>query len=94
VAKPGSCVEAALTELCAEYGYCLPDEAWEALLHNVPPSADAFVDAVLVAEGRDPVLVDALERDQLREVVRDWLFDDGDGRGTKSGLPRTPASGH
>jgi hypothetical protein len=43
---------------------------------------------VLRAEGRDPILVDKEERHELREVVREWLFDDGQGRGSKSGLPR------
>jgi hypothetical protein len=90
VPKPRSCAEAPLTELCAGYGYCLPEEGWEGFVRDVPPDPDAFVDAVLVAEGRDPFLTDTRERHELREVVRDWLFDDGVGRGTKSGLPRTP----
>jgi hypothetical protein len=91
MSKPGSCAEAALDELCAKYGYCLPSEKAEELLTNSPDNADAFVDAVLIAEGIDPSLVDKHARRQLREVVSGWLFDDGRGRGTKSGLPQFPS---
>lgn|GEM_PF-6149247 len=90
MSKPASRVEAALGELCVKYGYCLPEEQAAALLSDVPEDADAFVDAVLIAEGRDPALADTRERHALRDVVRDWLFD-GQGRGAKSGLPRLPA---
>jgi hypothetical protein len=85
--KPASRVEAALVELCMKYGYCPSEEKAQALLTDVPASVDAVVDAVLAAEGRNPSLVDRRERHQLREVVRDWLFDE-QGRGAKSGLPR------
>jgi hypothetical protein len=91
--KPASLAEAALHELCVGYGYCLQGEKEEALLADVPEDADAFVDAVLIAEGRDPSLLDKQERHELREVVRDWLFDDERGRGAKSGLPRLPPAG-
>jgi hypothetical protein len=87
VAKPQSCAEAALWELCVEYGYCL-GRAGDSLLTDVPEDADAFVDAVLLAEGREPLCLTKAERQALVDVVRDWLFDDGRGRGTKSGLPR------
>ena len=89
MSKPATCAEAALGELCVKYGYCLPEEQAETLLADVPEDADAFVDAVLIAEGHDPTLVDPRERHELRDVVRDWLFD-GQGRGAKSGLPRLP----
>src|SRR6058998_2681378 len=88
VSKPGSRLEAALRELCEKHGYCLSGEKTEALLTDVPEDADTFVDAVLIAEGRNPALIDKGERDELREVVRGWLFDGGKGRGAKSGLPR------
>jgi hypothetical protein len=77
VSKPASRVEAALRELCEKYGYCLPGEKTDALLGQLPEDADAFVDAVLMAEGRDPTLIDKGERRELRDVFRDWLFDDG-----------------
>jgi hypothetical protein len=87
VGKPASRLEAALFELCVRYGYCLSDEKAQALLKDVPANADTFVDAVLAAEGRNPSLVAGQERDELREVACDWLFDE-QGRGAKSGLPR------
>jgi hypothetical protein len=80
-------VEAALIELCVKYGYCIPDEKAHPLLGDVPDDADAFLAAVLAADGRDPALVDKRERQELRGVVCDWLFDP-QGRGAKSGLPR------
>jgi len=89
VGKPASRAEAALGELCVKYGYCLQEERAEELLAEAPEDADAFVDAVLIAEGRNPTLVDTRERHELRDVVRDWLFD-GQGRGAKSGHPRLP----
>jgi hypothetical protein len=89
--KAASQVEALLRELCVRYGYCLPAEKEDALLAGVPKDPDAFVDAVLTAEGLDPFLTDKAVRQELREVVCDWLFDDGQGRGTKSGLPRLPS---
>jgi len=45
---------------------------------------------VLDAEGFDPTFFDKRKRQELLAVVRDWLFDDGKGRGTKSKLPRLP----
>jgi hypothetical protein len=92
VIKPESCADAALDELCVRYGYCLVGEKAEALLANVPDDPDGFVDAVLIAEGHpNPALLDKHERHELCEVVRDWLYDDGKGRGAKSGLPRLPS---
>jgi hypothetical protein len=90
VSRPASCAEAALYELCVKYGYCLGADKTEALLADVPKDVDAFVDAVLAAESIEPSLADRQTRVQLRDVVADWLFDHGRGRGTKSGLPRLP----
>jgi hypothetical protein len=90
MSKPVSCAEAALAELCAKYGYCLGEENNQAILSDVPENPDSFVDAVLAAEGFDPALIDKRHRLALREVVCDWLFDDGQGCGAKSGLPRLP----
>jgi hypothetical protein len=80
--KPRSRVEAALYELCVSYGYCLGGEENDALIADPPGDPDAFLDAVLVAEGNDPTVLNKRQRDQLRQVVSDWLFDDGDGCGT------------
>ena len=89
--KRGSRAEVALTELCARFGYCIPPDAAEAILANPPADAEAFVDAVVVAEGRDPVMVSSDERGPMLETVNDWMFD-GCGRGTVSGLPLYPAA--
>jgi hypothetical protein len=86
--KPETRVEAALIELCVVYGFCLPPDEAEALLADPPQELDAFVDAVLVAEGFPTAdLCDAKTVGWVRGVLRDWLFDDGDGKGTRSGLP-------
>ena len=88
--KPGSRAEALLYELCVKYGYCLPVDMAEAILAKQPEDADEFLDAVLVANGGGPAIMDARARNQLRDVVCDWLFDQGRGRGTQSGLPDYP----
>jgi hypothetical protein len=85
--KPTTRVEALLWDLCATYGRCLPSEQQAALLVDPPQTADAFVDAVLRAEGDDPATYDRHARADLTAVVADWLFDDGTGKGTRSGLP-------
>jgi hypothetical protein len=82
--KPTSRVEAALEELCVKYGYCLPPHDRDRLLAEPPETADAFADAVLIAERLDP---DGPDRATVVEVIRDWMFDEGSGRGTRSGLP-------
>jgi hypothetical protein len=48
--KPASHAEAALYELCVNYGYCLPSYEMQPLLTHPPDDPDAFVDAVLAAE--------------------------------------------
>ena len=57
-------------------GYCLPPHEQEAILDNPPPDADAFVDAVLVAEGRDPDLITKQERRPMIEIVTKFVFRD------------------
>jgi hypothetical protein len=88
--KRASCAESALSELCIRLGYCIDPESEDAILANAPADADTFVDAVLVAEGRDPSLVLKEERRVLLQVVTDWVYDEEGGRGTASGLPRFP----
>jgi hypothetical protein len=92
VRSPESRAEATLYELCVTYGYCGASQKAEELLAKTPDDPDAFVDAVLAAEGIEPPLVDKEGRRQVREVICDWLFDEGRGRGTKSGLPRFPSA--
>jgi hypothetical protein len=86
-AKPTTRVEALLYELCAVYGYCLPPDKEAALVAEPPKEVDAFVDALVLAGGLPPSALDKRSRVELTKVVRDWLFDEGRGKGTKSGLP-------
>jgi hypothetical protein len=77
--------------LCAYYGYCGASQKAEEFLATTADELDAWVDAVLAAEGIEPPLADKEARRQVREVICDWLFDEGRGRGTKSGLSRFPS---
>jgi hypothetical protein len=88
----GSCAEAALSELCIKWGYCIPPVAAQAILADPPADADAFLDAVIVAEGLDPTLMSKTERRPMLEVVNDWLYDER-GRGSVSDLPLFPTLG-
>jgi hypothetical protein len=87
--KPASRVEAALYELKL-YGFMITPGDEEALLVDPPQELDAFVDAVLAAEGYEyPELATTELRSYVAEVAREWLFDDDQGKGTRSGLPLT-----
>jgi hypothetical protein len=90
--QPATRVEALLDDLCRGYGYCLPPEEAAALVADPPQDVDTFIDAVLVAEGLSPSLCDKHTRLDLSELVRDWLFDGGRGKGSRSGLPLLPPS--
>lgn len=74
-------------ELCARLGYCGGDTRWLVESDLDGDSPDEVVDAVLLVEGLDPVMVDSGQRAQIKAVVVDWLFDPA-GRGERSGLPR------
>ena len=84
---PDSCFDACLYDLCVEQGECLDREQADAILANLPADADAFVEAI---RGVPRVSADQERWSALREIVVDWLFDEGKGRATKSGLPRLP----
>jgi len=47
-------VEALLSELCVELGFCLPPHEHARLRESPPTEVDAFTDAVIRAEGLDP----------------------------------------
>ena len=61
--------ELALNDLCAELGYCLDPEDHDAILAGPPPTADAFVEAVLIAEGCHPDLITKADKRPLLEIV-------------------------
>jgi hypothetical protein len=53
--KPATRVEALVTDLCLTYGICLPPQD---LIKDPPSEPNDFVEAILIAEGFDPMLVD------------------------------------
>jgi hypothetical protein len=72
--------ELALGELCVKLGYCLPPSEQEAILNNLPADADAFVDAVVIAEGLDPTWMTKQERRPMLEIVARLVYNDGERR--------------
>jgi hypothetical protein len=58
-----------LYDLCVRLGYCLPPEDQQRIIDDPPASVDAFTDAVIVAEGLDPVLMATEQRQQVRRMV-------------------------
>jgi hypothetical protein len=66
----------ALQELCVKFGYCLSPEDQQAILASSPVDADAFVDAVLTAEGRDPNLITKQERRPMVEAATRLAYGD------------------
>jgi hypothetical protein len=62
-------VDLLLYELCVKLGFCLPPEETMKLVENPPEEVDAFVDAVIRAEGLDPTILDSRVRRQVSELV-------------------------
>ena len=62
-------LEALLDQLCVVFGFCLPPNAKAALRTSPPEGVHAFTDAVITAEGMDPVSVDTSLRRRMREMV-------------------------
>ncbi|MCV2393903.1 hypothetical protein OEB99_06250 [Actinotalea sp. M2MS4P-6] len=58
-----------LDDLCVRLGYCLPPEDRQRLIDDPPTSVDAFTDAVVRAEGLDPVLMATTQRQEVRRMV-------------------------
>lgn len=50
-------------------GYCLPYADQQRIIGDPPPSVDAFTDAVIEAEGLDPILMATEQRQQVRRLV-------------------------
>lgn len=82
--KRPSGAELALGELCVKLGYCLPANEQDAILSKPPLDADAFVDAVLIAEGRDPYLISKLERRPMVEIATRLVYNDSEHRQSQS----------
>ena len=88
--KNATRVDALLSDLCLRKGICLPPDEHDRLVASPPTDPDAFVAAILIADGEDPVLASKQVKQWVSEAVRDWIFDEGRGKGTASGLPLTP----
>jgi hypothetical protein len=84
---PASRIEGLFLDLCRGHGYCPRPEEQVSITAEAPSNPKDFVDAVLVAAGVDPGSVDKTTRRDLEETVRQWLFDKGVGKATRSGLP-------
>jgi hypothetical protein len=62
-------IKALLDDLCVRLGYCLPPDDQRRITSDPPQSADAFTDAVIEAEGFDPALMAAEQRQEVRRMV-------------------------
>lgn len=58
-----------LNDLCMRLGYCLPPDDQQGIISDPPTPVDAFTDAVVTAEGFDPVLMATKQRRQVRRMV-------------------------
>lgn len=58
-----------LNDLCVVYGYCLSPDDQQRIIADPPQTIDAFTDAVIIAEGLDPVRMDTERRRELRRMV-------------------------
>jgi len=91
--RRASRAECALGELCTKLGYCLPPDENASILGSPPTDADAFVDAVLVAEGRDPDSMTKEEKRPLLEIVHKWDVYDSADQGPHADRPPFPQKG-
>jgi hypothetical protein len=93
VRKSQSRAELALGDMCRELGYCLPPDEQDAILMNPPQDAEAFVDAVLIAEGRNPDLILRQDRRPLLDIVNRWAVYDADPvKPSVANRPRFPSN--
>ncbi len=58
-----------LETLCVRLGFCPSAQQREEIASRPPPTVDAFTNAVIIAEGLDPVLIDSTLRRRVRETV-------------------------
>ena len=62
-------VEALLGIACQKLGFCLSPEERIKLQREPPTNAKDFADAIIVAEGLNPVTIDGHLKRQLRDAV-------------------------
>ena len=65
--------EAVLGILCIKYGFCLPPDAYDSLADFPPTTPGAYVEAVVIAEGLDPLALDSEMVEAMQAVVRDAM---------------------
>jgi hypothetical protein len=58
-----------LDQLCVELGFCLDGESRASLIQDPPVGVDEFTDAVIRAEGLDPLTLERALRKQVRDRV-------------------------
>jgi hypothetical protein len=80
-------VEALLDELCRVYGYCLPPDRKMDLLAQPPRDLDAFVDALLEAEGLEPSFVTSGHGSTWARLSKSGCLTKGEGRERGPGCP-------
>ncbi|HEU4673195.1 MAG TPA: hypothetical protein VFS32_09875 [Candidatus Limnocylindrales bacterium] len=83
--KPTTRIDGLLLELCRRHGFCSIDA--DLLLQNPPATVDRSVDLILASEGLDPDDYGRSGRRELAHLVGEWVFDEGHGKGSASGLP-------
>lgn len=71
-------VEWLLEDLCVRFGYCIPAEARARLVQEPPETVEAFVHALVDAEGEDLGSVDKRMLAQMKECVRKHVPGIGD----------------
>jgi hypothetical protein len=66
----GDATKVLLDRLCIQLGFCLPPDAYDALVENPPADINEFTNAVFVAEGfGDPSTADRHLYRQVRAIV-------------------------
>ena len=58
-----------LWDLCVKLGFCLSPAEQTRLKNDPPADVQSFTDAVFVAEGLDPILVNDVLYRQVKEMV-------------------------
>jgi hypothetical protein len=85
--------ELALEEICSRLGYCDALARKDVFFADRPKDADAFVDAVLLAEGMEPQLVPISgQRRALLDIVDKWAVYDDRPTHDELSRPRFPSA--